>query len=48
MYLTLGFEKKSLWKEVLDSKYGGWRELRNQRSVVRFSLVEGFKGSVSA
>jgi len=26
----LGYEKTGLWKEVLESKYGGWRELRSQ------------------
>ena len=28
----LGHEKQSLWKEVVDSKYGGWRDLRSQRN----------------
>ena len=23
-------DKSVLWKEILDSKYGGWRSLRNQ------------------
>ena len=27
----LGYEKTGLWKEVIDSKYGGWRDLRSQR-----------------
>ena len=27
----LGYEKKGLWKELLESKYGGWRDLKNQR-----------------
>jgi len=25
----LGSEKTGLWKEVLNSKYGGWRDLRS-------------------
>jgi len=29
----LGYEKKGLWKEVLGSKYGGWRDLRNKKKV---------------
>jgi len=27
----LGFQKTGLWKEILDSKYGGWRDLRSRR-----------------
>jgi len=27
----VGTEKESLWKEVLVSKYGEWRNLRNTR-----------------
>jgi len=27
----LGSEKQGLWKEVVDSKYGGWRDLQSQR-----------------
>ncbi|XP_068498245.1 uncharacterized protein [Phaseolus vulgaris] len=30
-FVEKGFEKTGLWKEVLDSKYGGWRELQSQR-----------------
>jgi len=28
----LGYEEYGLWKEVLDSKYGGWRDLWAQRN----------------
>ena len=28
----LGYEKNGLWREVLESKYGGWRDLRVQRN----------------
>jgi len=41
---SLGYEKKGLWKEVLESKYGGWRDLMNQK--LGFSLMDGFEGSV--
>jgi len=34
----LGSEKKGLWKEVLDSKYGGWRDPRSQRKSSTHSL----------
>jgi len=34
----LGYEKKGLSKEVLDSKYGGWRDLRVQRNCISKSL----------
>ena len=34
----LGYEKQGLWKEVLDSKYGGWRDLRSQRKRCTNSL----------
>jgi len=27
----LCYKKNGLWKDVLDSKYGGWRELMIQR-----------------
>ena len=27
----LGSEKQGLWTEVVDSKYGGWRDLQRQR-----------------
>jgi len=42
----LGYEKKDLWKEMLDSKYGGWRDLRNQRKYSSDSMVEGLEESV--
>jgi len=51
----LRYEKKGLWKEVLDSKYDGWREVRNQRKCISDSLwwrdlkegwaLEGWKGN---
>ena len=25
-------EKRSLWKDILDSEYGGWRGLRSQKN----------------
>jgi len=28
----LGYSKGGLWKEVVDSKYGGWRNLKGPRS----------------
>jgi len=34
----LGFEKTGLWKEVLDSKYRGWRDLQSQRKSSTDSL----------
>jgi len=50
----LGYEKKGLWKEVLDSKYGGWKDLRDQKKSNLDSLwwrdlkdvwaIEGWKG----
>jgi len=27
----LGYEKKGLWIDVLVSKYGGWRDLKNKK-----------------
>jgi len=34
----LGSEKTGLWKEALDSKYGGWTDLRSQRKSSTDSL----------
>jgi len=34
----LGYEKKGLWKEVLESKYASWRDLRNIRNNTSYSL----------
>jgi len=31
-------EKRSLWKDILDSKYGGWRRLRSQGQICKESL----------
>ena len=33
----LEIEKGGLWKEILNSKYGGWRILQEQRSNVKYS-----------
>jgi len=50
----LGHDKKDFWKEMLESKYGGWRDLRSQRNSRSDSLwwrdlkevwsLEGWKG----
>ena len=43
----LGTDKGGLWKEILVSKYGGWRSLREEGKVGRgLSLVERFEGAV--
>ena len=34
----LGTDKKGLWREVLESKYGGWRSLKRQRTTKLDSL----------
>jgi len=34
----LGTDKGGLWKEVIDSKYGGWRSLREEVNSGRVSL----------
>ena len=34
----LRYEKKGLWREVLESKYGGWRDLQTQRNCITDSL----------
>ena len=54
----LGTDKKGLWKEVLESKYGGWRNLKTQRNNILDSLwwrdqkevwnFEGWKGKFEA
>jgi len=31
-------DKSGLWKEILESKYGGWRSLREDRNRCRGSL----------
>jgi len=31
-------DKGGLWKEILDSKYGGWRSLRESRKIDKDSL----------
>ena len=51
----MGSDERGLWKEVLESKYEGWRTLRNQRINRSESLwwrdlkeiwrIEGWKGS---
>jgi len=30
----LGTDKRGLWKEILDSKYNGWRSLREDGKLV--------------
>jgi len=34
----LGTNKGGLWKDILESKYGGWRRLRDQRNNVKESF----------
>jgi len=34
----LGSVEGDLWKEVLDSKYGGWRNLNDDKSMYNASL----------
>jgi len=34
----LGSDKGGLWKEILVSKYGGWRSLREEGKIRRSSL----------
>jgi len=34
----LGYDKHGLWKEVVDSKYGGWRDLQSKRNRCSDSL----------
>ena len=37
-------EKGGFWKEILDSKYGGWRILQDQRSNAKDSNLKGVGG----
>ena len=39
-------DKDGLWKEVLESKYGGWRSLREGVKNSRVSLVERLEGGL--
>jgi len=34
----LGSFERGLWKEVLESKYGGWRNLKEDKCIYRASL----------
>jgi len=42
----LGTDKGGLWKELLESKYGGWRSLREGANNGRISLVERIGGGL--
>jgi len=42
----LGSDKGDLWKEIIDSKYEGWRSLRGRERQQGLSLVERFEGGL--
>lgn len=42
----LGSDKEGLWKEIIVSKYGGWRSLREKGKDSKDFVVECFEGGM--